>query len=406
MSSSIISAGDLSNLGIQTTGGNDGVLVLRSGAAGAKVDAVSIAASGTATFVGEVAGVSAINSGQIGGSRNLIINGAMQAAQRGTSFAAISSNTYTLDRWQLQAAGAGRCTITQSTTAPNNFVYSTKVDVTTADTSLATTDLQSFTQRMEGNVVSRIGLGTSSAKSFTVSFWVRSNKTGVYCVSIRNAAGGRSIASEYTISSADTWERKGVTFSGDTTGSYNTGNTEAFNVNFVLLAGTDRDGKTANTWEANTAFATDNQVNLFDNTSNEWYVTGVQLEISSTTTEFEHRSFDDELALCQRYFQKSFPIGTAPVQNSGVSSVTWTQIQTGYGMKVPQALIVTMRAAPTITGFNPNAANALARGPTTDLTTTGVGDQSTYGFSITIYGGGDDGTGSPTRWNWTASSEL
>jgi len=235
-------------------------------------------------------------------NRNLIINGAMQVSQRGTSFASIASNTYTLDRWQLQAAGAGRSTITQSTTVPNNnFVYSMKVDVTTADTSLATTDLQSFTQRMEGNVVSQIGLGTSSAKSFTVSFWVRSNKTGTYCVSIRNVSGTRSIASEYSISSADTWEHKEVTFSGDTTGSYNTGNAEAFNVNFVLLAGTNYDGKTANTWEANTNFATDNQVNLFDSTSNDWYITGVQLEVGEQATPFEHWSFAEEWDRCQRY---------------------------------------------------------------------------------------------------------
>jgi hypothetical protein len=247
-----------------------------------------------------------LTNSQIGGRRNLILNPKMEIAQRGTSFASISSNTYTVDRWQLQAAGDGRCTITQSTTVPNNnFLYSAKVDVTTADTSLATTDLQSFTQRIEGNVSSQLGLGTSSAKSFTVSFWVRSNKTGTYCVAIRNASGGRSITSEYSISSADTWEHKVITFSGDTTGTYSTDNSEGINVNFVLLAGTNYDGKTADTWEANTNFATDNQVNLFDNTSNEWYVTGVQLEAGSYAggISFEHRSFGEELALCQRYFQ-------------------------------------------------------------------------------------------------------
>ena len=267
--------------------------------------------------------------------RNMIINGAMQVAQRGTSFTSISSNTYTLDRWQLQAAGAGRSTITQSTTVPNNnFVYSTKVDVTTADTSLATTDLQSFTQRIEGNVVSQIGLGTSDAKSFTVSFWVRSNKTGTYCVSIRNVSGTRSIASEYSISSADTWEHKEVTFAGDTTGSYNTGTTEAFNVNFVLLAGTNYDGKTADTWEANTNFATDNQVNLFDNTSNEWYITGVQLELGEQATPFEHRSFGDELRRCQRYFELiGYSIGRA---------VSATQLEVNSAFKVDK------RSAPTI----------------------------------------------------------
>jgi hypothetical protein len=278
------------------------------------------------------------------GRRNLIINGAMQVAQRGTSFTSISSNTYTLDRWQLQAAGAGRSTITQSTTVPNNnFVYSTKVDVTTADTSLATTDLQSFTHRMEGNVVSQIGLGTSDAKSFTVSFWVRSNKTGTYCVSIRNPSGTRSIASEYSISSADTWEHKEVTFAGDTTGSYNTGATEAFNVNFVLLAGTNYDGKTADTWEANANWATDNQVNLFDNTSNEWYITGVQLEVGDTATPFEHRSYGEELSLCQRYYYSS------DEADSYMVAFDVTNGQGYYGVIMLQP---TMRTGPTITLSN------------------------------------------------------
>ena len=380
MATSIISAGDAANLGIQTTGGDDGVLVLRSGAAGAKVDALSIAASGTATFVDDVAVTGDLTANNFAG-RNLIINGAMQVAQRGTSFAAISSNTYTLDRWQLQAAGAGRCTITQSTTAPNNFVYSTKVDVTTADTSLGATDLQSFTQRMEGNVVSQIGLGTSSAKSFTVSFWVRSNKTGIYCVSIRNASGGRSIASEYTISSADTWEHKEVTFSGDTTGSYNTGNTEAFNVNFVLLAGTDRDGKTANTWEANTAFATDNQVNLFDNTSNEWYITGVQLEISSTTTEFEHQSFGKQLALCQRYYYRE----TAGTAYTGFA-ISVVEAAT-YSSGMIRGLPVTMRAVPTVSQSNCRLFDGSVTPAVTSLGTN-FGSTTSFGVACIASGGG------------------
>jgi len=322
-------------------------------------------------------------------NRNLIINGAMQVSQRGTSFASIASNTYTLDRWQLQAAGAGRSTITQSTTVPNNnFVYSMKVDVTTADTSLATTDLQSFTQRMEGNVVSQIGLGTSSAKSFTVSFWVRSNKTGTYCVSIRNVSGTRSIASEYSISSADTWEHKEVTFSGDTTGSYNTGNTEAFNVNFVLLAGTNYDGKTANTWEANTNFATDNQVNLFDSTSNEWYITGVQLEIGEQDTPFEHRSFGDELARCQRYFCKSYQYDIAPGASAsldnlaGSAAVSGGTTATNRPFWFAGSFPVKMRTAPTITLYHYDGTSGKITGNSLasyDGTVANVGER---GFNV------------------------
>mgnify|MGYP003145442692 CR=1 FL=1 len=279
------------------------------------------------------------------GRRNLVINGAMNVAQRGTSFTSISSNTYTLDRWQLQAAGDGRSTITQSTTVPNNnFLYSMKVDVTTADTSLGATDLQSFTQRIEGNAMYQLGLGTSSAKSFTVSFWVRSNKTGTYCVAIRNASGGRSITSEYSISSADTWEHKVITFSGDTTGTYSTNNSEGINLNFVLLAGTNHDGKTADTWEANTAFATDNQVNLFDNTSNEWYVTGVQLEVGSAATEFEHRSFEEELAACQRYY-KRYNIGSDTAYSRLVVS---TYSDTTSRFYVTMQLPVELRTTPTM----------------------------------------------------------
>ena len=279
------------------------------------------------------------------GRRNLVINGAMNVAQRGTSFTSISSNTYTLDRWQLQAAGDGRSTITQSTTVPNNnFLYSMKVDVTTADTSLGATDLQSFTQRIEGNAMYQLGLGTSSAKSFTVSFWVRSNKTGTYCVAIRNASGGRSITSEYSISSADTWEHKVITFSGDTTGTYSTNNSEGINLNFVLLAGTNHDGKTADTWEANTAFATDNQVNLFDNTSNEWYVTGVQLEVGSAATEFEHRSFEEELAACQRYY-KRYNVGSDTAYSRLVVS---TYSDTTSRFYVTMQLPVELRTTPTI----------------------------------------------------------
>ena len=279
------------------------------------------------------------------GRRNLVINGAMNVAQRGTSFTSISSNTYTSDRWQLQAAGDGRSTITQSTTVPNNnFLYSMKVDVTTADTSLGATDLQSFTQRIEGNAMYQLGLGTSSAKSLAVSFWVRSNKTGTYCVAIRNASGGRSITSEYSISSADTWEHKVITFSGDTTGTYSTNNSEGINLNFVLLAGTNHDGKTADTWEANTAFATDNQVNLFDNTSNEWYVTGVQLEVGSASTEFEHRSFEEELAACQRYY-KRYNIGSDTAYSRLVVS---TYSDTTSRFYVTMQLPVELRTTPTM----------------------------------------------------------
>ena len=258
-----------------------------------------IAPNGTGATV--VNGQTMPTAGGLWSGRNMSINGEMKVSQRGTQ-TGISANTYTTDRWQLQAAGAGRSTVSVSTEVPNNnFVVSAKIDVTTADTSIGATDLQVFTQRLEGTTVARLGLGTASAKAFSVSFWVRSTKTGTFCVSIRNPSGTRSIASEYTISSSNTWEHKKINFAGDTSGTYNTNTSEGFGVNFVLLAGTDYDDKTADTWEANTDFSTANQVNAFDSTSNEFYITGIQLEAGESTP-FEHELLSETLHKCERYF--------------------------------------------------------------------------------------------------------
>ena len=260
----------------------------------------------TGTTAPIISGQQMPSAGGLWSGRNMIINGEMKINERGTQ-TGISSNTYTLDRWQIQAAGAGRCTISQDTEVPNNnFVVSAKIDVTTADTSIGATDLQVFTQRLEGTTIARLGLGTASAKAFSVSFWVRSTKTGTFCVSIRNPSGTRSIASEYTISSSNTWEHKKINFAGDTSGTYNTNTSEGFGVNFVLLAGTDYDDKTADTWEANTDFSTANQVNAFDSTSNEFYITGIQLEAGESTP-FEHELLSETLQKCQRYFTKIAP---------------------------------------------------------------------------------------------------
>ena len=177
MVTSVISAGDAANLGVQTTGGNDGVLVLRSGAAGAKVDALSIAASGTATFVGEVAGVSAINSGQIGGRRNILYNGEMKVAQRSTSVAGLgaAAGYFTLDRWRMAIndASAGRYTMAQVADGPAGFANCLKLTTTTADTSIAAGELLILQQRFEGQDLQQLQKGTATAKQVTVSFYVK-----------------------------------------------------------------------------------------------------------------------------------------------------------------------------------------------------------------------------------------
>ena len=247
---------------------------------------------------------SSFNGGPLAGSRNKIINGAMEISQRGTSFAA--ANGYTLDRWVFNVVGSMVCTVSQSTDVPNNtFQNSVKIDVTTADTSIAAGDFAAIQQRIEGyNVRDLIG------QTFTLSFWVKSPKTGTHCVFLRNGDSlvvpDRSYIIEYTVSSANTWEYKTLTVTGGliTAGTWNWTNGAGLRVAFSLAAGSTFH-TTAGSWNTGDFHATSSQVNVMDNTANDFFLTGVQLEIGSVATPFERRSYGQELALCQRYYIKS-----------------------------------------------------------------------------------------------------
>ena len=251
--------------------------------------------------------------------RNLIINGAMQVAQRGTSFSSLSASAYTCDRWQLQVAGAGRGTVTQESSGgpagfKDNFL---RVTVATADSSVASSDMQILKQVIEGHVAAFTDAGTSDAQPLTLSFYVRSSVTGTFSATLYinfNSPSAVSYPAEYTISSANTWEKKTITFPAFTTSStlvtsgYTTG--EFCQVRFALMAGSDKTG-TANQWNSANDFASTNQTNLFATSSATWDITGVQLEVGEQATSFEHRSFSDELRRCQRYYEKSYDYDTA-----------------------------------------------------------------------------------------------
>jgi len=248
-----------------------------------------------------------VDVGQIGGRRNLIINGAMQVAQRGTSGAVASSTTFpSVDRWKAVCGSAfnWQSTVSQSTTAPDGFGYSLKVAVDTAGTPTGGNNAV-FYYRIEGQDCQALAYGTSSAKDATLSFWVRSNKTGTYCVSPVNNDKAYYTLYEYTINSADTWEYKTITISGDTARTINNDNGEGLDLRFSLAVGPDDIVSATNTWTSGGAiYATSNQVNLMDSNTNEWYITGVQLEVGTVATPFEHLSYGEELALCQRYFER------------------------------------------------------------------------------------------------------
>ena len=239
--------------------------------------------------------------------RNLLINGDMNISQRNASVSSHSADTYVnIDRWKTRVNGQGVFTVSKSTTVPTGegFVSSQKWDCTTADASPAATDFLIYEQRIEGQFLQHLAYGTSNAKKLTASFHVRSNKTGAYTVGLYSADGSRHIESSYTISSADTWEKKTVTFAGDTGGTINNDNGEGMKLWFWLGAGSNfSSGTHATSWasysQANVLV--DNQVNIADSTDNEWYITGVQLEVGDDASDFEHLPNDVQMNRCLRY---------------------------------------------------------------------------------------------------------
>ena len=287
------------------------------------------------------------------GRRNLIINGAMQVAQRGTSFTGLgnASSQYLLDRFRFNENGdpTYEFTATQDSNGPDGFGSSLKIDITTADTSLGTNDTLRIRTLLEAQNLQSLAYGTSSASSVTLSFYVKSSTTGTYKVFIYSEDGDRSNAKAYTIDTADTWERKTLTFSGDASGTINNDTGRGFDIEFFLAAGTDWTSGTDpdGTWEGHTKanVAAGQTVNLASSTSNYWQITGVQLEVGDTATPFEHRSYGEELALCQRYYHRQ---GDNTVSN-GYEGFGACAAYSTTSARMVYSLPVQMRTTPSFT---------------------------------------------------------
>ena len=263
----------------------------------------------------------------------LIINGDMQIAQRGTSATGLGngdSGYHTCDRWNFQEFGAPSFvfTQTQSTDVPTGqgFANSLKVDCTTAQGSLASGDGLRIDQRIEGQNLQMLKKGTSSAEAVTISFWVKSDKTGTYIFELFDQDNARAISTAYTISSSDTWEKKVIPIPADTTGAFDNDNARSLDINWWVLAGTDYTSGTLQTsWVSNTnTNRAVGQVNLADSTSNNWYITGVQLEVgtfddnSIPPFQFEDRA--TSLNRCHRYFYRVYSNNPYSVFSAGYSS--------------------------------------------------------------------------------------
>jgi hypothetical protein len=314
----------------------------------------------------------------------IIINGDFAVAQRATSATGLtngSSAYQTVDRWQFNEAGAPsyQFTMSQSTTTPTGqgFGYSTKFDCTTAQSSLAADDFLAFRTALEGQNLQSIKKGTPNAESLTLAFWVRSNKTGTYTIFLNETDNNRQNTQTYTIDSADTWEKKVISFVPDTTGTITNDNGSSLYLHFILAAGSTYSSGTftSNTWAATTQAnrVPSSQANIADSTSNEWYVTGVQLEVgsfdSTSVPSFPFESFGNNLLKCQRYLNRM-------VQNGSDSNIRFavgvckSSTSSEYGYLVyPE-----MRDTPAVTfsstsshyRANSESARSGSSGPTVD----------------------------------------
>ena len=355
--------------------------------------------------------------------RNLIINGDMSIAQRGTSESGITSGGYyTLDRFNFNMVTMGTWTMSQDSDVPTGqgFAKSLKIDCTTADASPSAGDRLRIMHAIEGQNLQYLKYATANAESLTLSFWVKSNKTGTYIASFYNDNAVRVIAKSYTINSANTWEKKTITYAGDTVGSIGNTNTNILQLQMWFGAGSNfTSGTLATSWEAETAAnLAVGQVNLADSTSNYINITGVQLEAGTTASDFEFLPVDVNLGRCLRYFEKLYSLTTAPADGAtnytfggAGGEASWTCLETnniGSGTKFK----VEKRTTPTVTLFrgtatataglpayyNDSNAWAVVTSPTVTVNSVGFfirsAVTSTKGRSYLFEGG------------WTASAEL
>jgi len=284
-----------------------------------KVNSIKgVAASSAAITVNNTDGTCTANITSIGGNqlsnRNLIINGDIQVAQRGTTATCNSgSDTYSMDRWYARGeSSSGVFTLSQEDIAGNNqgVKYAAKVTVTNNVTP-ASGDVYKIAQRIEGQNLAQLELGRSTAKSFTLSFIVKSSVVGTHSGSFMNSAQNRSFPFTYTISNPDTWEQKSITIPGDTAGTWLVTNGIGLEVNFDMGSGSGKRGNAGGAWLAARAEGATGAVQVISSANATWFISKVQVEVGNVATDFEHRSFAQELELCKRYFQVLVDSGNA-----------------------------------------------------------------------------------------------
>ena len=272
-----------------------------------KVNSIKgVAASTAAITVNNTNGTCAVNNTQRQG-KNLVINGGMLCSQRGTTFSQVGNTDITLARFGLIHPYSTHFDVSQSTDSPDGFSKSYKLDINVVDSSIGTGQFVAIRHKIEAQNLQQLAFGTSSAKSISLSFYVKSNKTGTFAVNIQQTDNSsKQVSAPFTISSANTWERKTFTFAGDTSGVINDDNGTGLTILWWLSAGSTYNSGTSRstfTAHADADSAVGCNVNILDSTDNNFFLTGVQLETSDAASDFEYRSFGQELQLCKRYCQ-------------------------------------------------------------------------------------------------------
>jgi len=330
--------------------------------------------------------------------KNLITNGAMQVAQRGTSKTSTTDGYHTVDRWKTDIGTAFdqlALTTAQDTNAPDGFGNSFKLTVATAETAVASDELLRIWQVVEAQNLQSLAYGTSSAKKTTLSFYVKGSVTGTYALVIYNDDGVRINGSTYTINSANTWERKSITFDGDTSAAINNDNGRGFYIWWILAAGSNYTGTSNAGWQAYSAaaqVADGHTANNFVTTSSAtWQITGVQLELGEQATPFEHRSFADDLAACQRYYSQFDSDNGGWIAGGFFYNTTAVEAT----VRLPQR----MRAAPTVSISGTESHIVIQRAATSNAGagSTQFNQATTVAYNLSTTADGSSTTGNGTN---------
>ena len=331
------------------------------------------------TKAAELAALIGSQTAQTG--RNLVINGAQNVAQRSSSVTGIgaSSGYFTVDRFKIDTNGAsaGRFTMTQTADGPSGFANCTKLDVTTADTSIAAGERLFIQYNMEGQDLQRIAKGTSDAQSLTLSFYVKGNAAATYVAGFYDNDNNRQVSKQFAVTTS--WNRITLTFPPDTAGALDDDNASSLQLRFYLHAGSNyTSGTISETWIAadGPKSVGSGTTSIFDSTNRTFFITGVQLETGETATPFEHKTFGDDLAACQRYFTKSGDLGTADEWFPGVAT------HADHGQLYAQTIDGNQDRAPVHVRFS----SYMREAPTIVFYPARTGVDNTAG-SITSYNG-------------------